>query len=248
MQYKPLSSLRRADQLFFEQISERVTLGFGLAFHAPEFPLAVGDNAFREVLIEAHDDLDAAWTEVEEFYTARQLVCRRWVPSSAQDVEILAPFLESHGFARREDVALQVIDWPDLDAPNGLRVLPARAMRRAFRSTYDIEHAAELAERRLDYAQYDVFVAMKKGEPVGRCGLFQAGEIAEIRELFVTPSHRRTGIATALIAEVLGMARRLMMRIVTARVDAACEGALTFLKQSGFTDQGRLIEFDRTSD
>ena len=60
MQYKPLSSLRRADQLFFEQISDRVTLAYGLAFHAPEFPLAVGDNAFREVLVESADALPAA--------------------------------------------------------------------------------------------------------------------------------------------------------------------------------------------
>ena len=102
-----------------------------------------------------------------------------------------------------------------------------------------------MAERRLDYAQYDVFVAMHDGQVAGRCGLFQAGEIAEIRELFIMPQYRRTGVGTALMAEVLAMARRLMMRIVTARVDAAQEGAVAFMLRSGFTDQGRLVEFDR---
>jgi GNAT superfamily N-acetyltransferase len=247
MTYNTLSALRRTDQLYYEQISARRTLECGLAFTAREFPTSVGDNAFREVLLPEGHGMDAAWREVEDFYSTQGLVCRRWVPSAAQRPEALEPHLAAHGFVRRTITGLALTSWPQGDASTRIRVLPARAMRRAFRGLHASEEEATLAERRLDYAQFDVYVALCEDVPAGRCGLMQAGEIAEVRELFVVPHARRRGVGSALLAEALSLARRLMMRIVVSRLPHGADEALGFLEKRGFTADGVLVEFERNS-
>lgn len=240
-----LAAIRRAEQVYFEQIAERCTLEYGIAFYAPEYPEAPGDNAFREVLVDTEAGLAPAWSEVSAFYGARQLTCRRWVPSSEQNVELLADFLAERGLAPRRFVAMRLRDWPHLPVNEAVRVLPARAMRKAFRALHDSPSDAGLSEQRLDDAQFDVSVALLDGQPAGRCGLLQVGEIGYICDLYVAESFRRRGVATRLLDEVLQLARRLMMKVVCAKVPAGHGAALALCEAHGFIEDGVLFEFDR---
>lgn len=240
-----VAALRRAEQVYYEQISERATLPGGLAFHAPDFPSARGDNSFREVLIETADDVDRAWTAVEAFYAEHNLRCLGWVPSLDQRLELIEPFLLEKGLAKRSFAALAPTSWPDLKINDRVRVLPARAMRRAFRELHASDEHAELAERRLDDSQFDVFVATLDGRAAGRCGLLQVGEVAQVADLFVAEDFRRSRIGSTLLSHVLEMARRLLMRTVCLKLDTEDQVARKFCEHLAFEADGELIEFHR---
>ena len=134
-----------------------------------------------------------------------------------------------------------------MQVAQGLRVLPARAMRQAFRELFDSAASAELDERRLDCPQLDIFVAVIDGKPAGRCSLLQAGEIGNIRDLYVAPEFRRRRVAASLLAHVLEMSHRLMMRIVCAKVDSQDTPSITIHEHCGFEQQGEIVEYYTTS-
>ncbi len=239
------SGVRRADQVFYEQVGEKTTLQHGIAFHDVEYPQSTDDNAFREVLIEDPAALPDAWAEAEQFYESRGLCCCRWVPALGQPAELLAPFLQRANFRRQPFTVMYLPDWPELASAPDVRVLPARAMRQAFRDLHPPPDHADLEERRLDYAQFDVFVATLDGHPAGRCGLLQVGEIANIRNLYVAEPFRRRHIGRTLLATTLELAHRLMMKIVCCKVDATNAPGIAFLKSCGLQAGGQLVEFER---
>ena len=242
-----VSAIRRADQIFFELVGEKLTLEHGIAFFDQEHPRSQRDNVFREVWVEEAELMPQAWDEVEAFYKSHDLSCCGWVPALGQQVELIEPYLRERGLHRQSLAAMYVPDWPDLQVTPGLRVLPARAMRQAFRGLFDSAESAELDERRLDCPQVDIFVAVMDGQPAGRCSLLQAGEIGNIRDLYVAPEFRRRRVAASLLAHVLEMSHRLMMRIVCAQVDSQDAESITFLKHCGFEKQGELVEYHTTS-
>jgi len=242
-----VSAIRRADQIFFEQVGEKLTLEHGVAFFDRDYPQSRQDNVFQEVWVEKAELMPQAWDEVEAFYKSHDLSCYGWVPALGQQVELIEPYLLERGLHRQSLAAMYVPDWPDLQVTPGLRVLPARAMRKAFRELFESEESAELDQRRLDCPQLDIFVAVIDGQPAGRCSLLQAGEIGNIRDLYVAPEFRRRRVATSLLVHVLEMSHRLMMRIVCAKVDSQDAASITFLEHCGFEQQGEVVEYYTTS-
>lgn len=241
-----VSAVRRADQIFSEQLGEKVTLECGIAFIDTEYPHSIDDNVFREVWVDQPEKMPAAWSEVEQFYAQRNVVCRGWVPALGQPLEVVEPFLLQKGLVKHSLAAMCLAEWPEIPADDGLRVLPARAMRRAFRELYDDARTAEAEERRFDQPQFDVFVALAGDQVVGRCGLLQVGEIANVRNLYVRSESRRRRVGSTLLAHTVEMARRLMMKIVCANVDVQNTGGIRFLESCGFERAGESAEFYRT--
>ena len=88
-----VSAIRRADQIFFEQVGAKLTLEHGIAFFDREYPRSQRDNVFREVWVEKADLMPQAWEEVEAFYKSRGLSCYGWVPALGQRVELVEPYL-----------------------------------------------------------------------------------------------------------------------------------------------------------
>ena len=240
-----VSAVRRADQVFSEQVGAKTTLDCGVAYFDVDYPHSAQDNVLREVWVEQSEALPAAWAQVEQFYSDRGTECHGWIPSLGQSTALIERFLLDQGLRKHTLAAMCLSNWPALAGdPNG-RVLPARAMRKAFRSLHRDDREADLEERRLDYAQFDVFVAVVDAQPAGRCGLLQAGEIADVRNLYVSPVFRRRGVATTLIAHALEMARRLMMKSVCAKIDLENPEGLALLRSCGFERHGEVIEFWR---
>lgn len=242
MGYDAETAIRRADQVYFEFVCSRQTLDHGIAFTAQQFPDAPEHNAFREVVIQHGDALPAVWEQVGRHYADQGLRCRAWVPSAEQSLAVIELFLLEAGLTKRTFDALQVETWPELTIDDAVRVLPARAMRQTLHEMFGPEQAA-LVEAHMDYSQYDVSVAIVDGRAAGCGGLLQAGEIGMIRDLYVVPSARRRRIGSTLLNSLLQLARRLMMRIVVMRVDAADPTAMAFARQAGFVAGGELVEF-----
>ena len=239
------SAVRRSDQIFSEQVGDKTTLDCGVAYFDLQYPHSTQDNVLREVWVEQADAMPAAWAEVEQLYADRGAECRGWIPSLGQSVAVIEPFLLEQGLRKQTHAAMSLSDWPTLAGDPDVRVLPARAMRKAFRSLHHDDQEADIEERRLDYAQFDVFVAIIDGQPAGRCGLLQAGEIANLRNLYVRPAFRRRRVAMTLVAHALEMARRLMMKSVCGNIDVENTEGMALLRACGFERHGETVEFWR---
>jgi N-acetylglutamate synthase-like GNAT family acetyltransferase len=148
-----------------------------------------------------------------------------------------------------------LVNWVDIEAAHDVRVLPARAMRAALRKTFleadlpcpnEIRRLrADACEERLDDPQFDMFVAVVNGQPAGRCALYQVGDIARLTDLAVPAPFARRGVAAALAASVLTLARRLAVPNVCLQVDSSDAARRAWFESVGFAADGSFVEFTR---
>lgn len=137
---------------------------------------------------------------------------------------------------------------------DSIRVLPARAMKKAYRATFDGSRDAASAEAvragiaRLDDPNYDSFVAMVGDVPAGRAAYLEVGDIARLADVFVLPEFRRRGVGRALAARFAQLARRLTPRVAVASCDCEDAAAVAFLERCGFAAVGTLTAFDRPAE
>ncbi len=244
--------LRRAHQAWYGQITEQHTLDCGVALTCPAYPTLPDGNQIREVVLGASQTAESALDEVETFYAEQGLTCFAWTPAAEPPAEPLAELLTSRGFVRKTTRALLLTRWPDLQADPNVRILPARAMRDAFRTVYAqavADAGPETAARvdamvdRIDDPHLDMAVALVDGEPAGLMDLFQVGDIGFIKMAFTAEPHRRRGVATTLLAHTLDLAQRLALpRIGTQAEDDA---TLAFFSAAGFDVGAEVISFHR---
>ena len=74
---------------------------------------------------------------------------------------------------------------------------------------------------------------------VGYVVTMAAGDVVDLMRIAVAPSHRRNGLAHALLAEVTSDVRMLL------EVSAANEGALAFYATEGFVEIARRARYYR---
>jgi GNAT superfamily N-acetyltransferase len=248
-----LAAMRRSDRALCEQVAAWEPLDYGVAYCSPAFP-ALGDaNQLRDVWL-ADTDGDTAYQHADSYYRERHLTCYRWTPAAAQPLEEVEAVLLPKGWRRRDLTVAKLTDLALAGAPGdaAIRILPARAMPKAFRRTFanDGPHAetrAGLASERLNDSNYDVFVAMLDNLPAGRIGYLEVGDIARLADVFVIPEFRRRGVGLAMAAHFLRLVRRLLPRAVVACTEAENAGGLAFLLRCGFSAAGTLTEFERPS-
>jgi GNAT superfamily N-acetyltransferase len=251
-----VSAVRRAEQAYCEQVTQAETLDFGVAFTSGAFPHSADGNQFREVQL-GGTPIAEAFEAVERYYAQRNLTCFRWVPAMNEPLDAYDAFLPSRGFIRRDRLALVMADWPATAPPDpAVRIIPARAMRRAYRATFldpgdsrwseeSKGRMADEAEERMNDANYDVFVAMLGDRPAGRVGYHEVGDIAALRDLYVVQAVRRAGVGRALTMHVVMLAKRLSPRLlVTSLADDEPPGS-RYVGRIGFVPVGRMAEFDR---
>lgn len=247
MERTTLGSWLRTTQAFGQQLCEKETLDHGIAFFHPRFASLPEACQFREVLISGTANVAEAFAAAEAWFSGKKLCCLRWSPAEGQPVAPLAEVLIPRGFRRRDWTVMALTRRVELPPSEGIRILPARAMRAAFCETFrdDTNLLADAYLERLDDPQLEMFVAVSDQGAVGRGGLFQVGDIARIVEPRVLPGSPAGDVERALFAMVLGLARRLTLRIVLIQVereDAATKDRLT---RFGFADAGEFVEFDR---
>lgn len=256
MEVDVVAAVRRAHQAWYEYATQRETLSCGIAFHSEAWPAAADLNQFREVLL-GEKDVAAAWAEAEQFYRPRGLRCGRWVPSSEQPPEPLERFLADRGFTRVETTALLLTKWPEPSTAPNVRLLPVRTVRSYFQAV--VAEAARalgvpegrfagVAHLHIDDPQLDMFVAVLGTEPAGVGGLYQVGDIALLRDLFVIPARRRTGVGRAIVSHLLALARRLTPRVICATAATGDRALASLLESCGFEPGGTLVQFHRAGE
>lgn len=247
------AAVRRSNQQYYEQISHRETLDCGYAYNNAEYAHLPECNFLGEVSFRlAGPD---AFETVEAFYREKGLTCACWVPAADQPPEQVAEMLAPHGFARRESIAmLHDGSRPPAAADESLRVIGARAMRRAYtricterfadyQSPTDELVAAQL--ERLNDPQYDAFVAMLADEPAGTITVHQVGDIGRIRDIFVVPALRRRGVGLALVAFALATAARWSLRTICTAISVENTIGRTLLTRVGFMEGATIVSFCR---
>jgi ribosomal-protein-alanine N-acetyltransferase len=79
-------------------------------------------------------------------------------------------------------------------------------------------------------------VAEVGGEVVGHAVVSTAGDIAELQRIAVHTAHRRSGVASALLAEVIEVAGRTEANRLLLEVREDNDAALAFYARSGFSE------------
>jgi len=82
-------------------------------------------------------------------------------------------------------------------------------------------------------------VAEVEDAVVGHAVVSAAGDIAELQRIAVTAAHRRAGVASALLTEVLEVAGRTAADRLLLEVREDNKAALAFYARSGFTEIDR---------
>lgn len=230
-----------------EQIATWETLEFGVAFCCPEIPSFTGANQLRDVWL-ADIDGQTAFTRAEAYYAERGLTCLRWTPASGQAVEPVEALLTGKGWRRVETLAMGLRDWDasTLTDDESVRVLPARAMRKAYGKTFEGDPTGQAAGvERLNDAKHDAFVCTLDGEPAGRAAYVEVGDIARLADVFVLPRFRRRGVGRSLAGHFLRTARRLSPQAVVSSCESSDAAGRAFLEKHGFADCGKLSTFER---
>lgn len=244
------AAVRRSDQVYFEQTARRETIGCAYAYTQPAFPRLASCNFVGELV--CGSSAEQACREVDRYFAAAGLTCLRWIPAAGQATEPLAAVLASRGCERRESLACVLSEDAEARPDERVRVLGARAMRRAYgvivaaRAASHPELAEELTAvqlERLNDPQYDAFVGLVDERPVGMITVFQVGQIGRLCDLYVRPEFRRRGYASALLRYAVATARRWSLRPICAQVEATNTAGRALLRRVGFLEGGQIVSF-----
>lgn len=248
------AAVRRTLQAWYEFGSQQENLACGIVFHSDEWPAAPELNQFREVQL-TDTTIDDAWTQAEAAFAKRDRRCARWVPAGDQSPEAFEPFLKGRGFKRVDLSAMLLTQWPDGRDVDGVRLLPVRTVLAKYDALIGTEDDARrdpsaysvAARIHIDDPQLEQMIALHDGQPAGTAGLYQVGDIACLRDVFVRPEFRRRGIGRQLVCHLLAVARRLTPRAICTFADVAEPTAVPSLHRCGFQAGGTITEFHRTA-
>lgn len=243
MERTAVGAYLRTTQAWAQELCEKETLDFGIAFVNPRHAALPEACQFREVVVEP-GQVQAAFEQAESWFTQRRMRCLRWAPAEMQPIAPIETLLVARGFVSKRYTVLGLSQWKELDAKSDLRILPARAMRSAFRATFRSAAQADAWGERLDDPQLDMLVAVGVNGPVGRCGLYQVGDIARVIEPVVMPSGD-SAVERPLMAAVLTLARRLALKTVLIQAPSDAPAVLRRYESYGFSPAGEFVEFDR---
>lgn len=241
-----ITAYRRSERSLVEQVSQWESLDFGVAYWSAAHPALSDANQLRDVWL-ADVTADEAFARAESFFAECGARCGRWTVASSQAEGPVNDLMTGKGWQRIETHVMSLARWElaETAADSAIRILPARAMRKAYRATY-IETSAEgdAAVNRLDDSNLDEFVAMVDGAPAGRIGYLSVGDTARITNAFVLPAFRGHRVEFQLMAHVLRLARRLLPKIIVSGADTA--EAQSFLNQCGFESASTTVEYRRS--
>lgn len=247
-----LAAVRRSNQVYYGQLAEPVTLACGIALLCPKYPRYHDGNQLREAVVPPDRSLAEAFEEVRRCYSEQGLTCYRWVPAAGQASEPIGAFLAERGYVARRNLVMRWRREVDMPLHPAVKVLSARAMKRALRTvmldstTHEQpvrEMLADVAVDLLDEPSFDFFVATLDGRPAGYGGLLQAGDIGRIEKVFIAEHFRRQGVGRTLLAHLLALSRRLALRITCLEVAEDNTEAQALYRACGLEVEGAYVQF-----
>jgi hypothetical protein len=248
----PITAARRSEQAWWEQICTWESLEYGVAFTCERYPTLAAAQQLRDVWLAEATGAEA-FDRAEAYFTERGLTCGLWSPASGQTIEPVAAIMNEKGWQRE---SLAVLGWTDSEKSpsetehDDVRILPARAMRRAYRSFLESLHtgdesACDAAFDRLDDASYEVLLAVRDGAAIARIGYHEVGEFARLQEFSCLSAGDDDAIRRVLVAHFLLRAKRMLPRAVVACVPESSTDEISFLQTCGFVVAGQLEQFRR---
>jgi ribosomal protein S18 acetylase RimI-like enzyme len=245
----------RTELHFTRHLGEETSLDVGTAFTNPQLGDFADANRVLELgLPEGMTPADAM-RQVRDHYAGSGTRCRDVVLNPTMppaQTAALAEYLAESGWTRQTADILYLsgrMSGPLHQAP-GLTIIPARASFRHARIL--AEQAADEARQpqlveallaHLDDPHWDALLALDRGEAVGAVGVLAVGEIGRIDGLFVTPSHRRRGIARTLMGRALEICIRSVFRHVMVTIKPENQAAKELYRSFGFQSIGQMIAF-----
>jgi len=174
--------------------------------------------------------------------------------------EPLAEAAASRSYARRERAVYLLKEYaPPSPKAADLQVIPGRAAygqvaaisRLGARTRWagDDEAAAnQWAETRIDFLdepRLELFLGRIEGQPVGYASLLSLGQMGVVEDVYTAPDFRRRGVATRLMAHVIGLCQRAQFEQVILAVDPD-NPARALYDKLGFREITRFSTFVRS--
>lgn len=247
-----LAAFHRTEMAFVRLVRESHRLACGEAHHFAATPTYPGGCLVTDFECEP-DQISAALREIDEHYRAIGGRCDRISARPGAPAEEFDAGLRANGFIRKDRscharlAAARAVDSSSDQAMlqfRDLKVLPARAMPRAYRKilTEQLEALAEssreielaMALDRLDDAQFEPWVAMRGDHAVGTAALHSVGDIGGVHCVYVTPEARRSGVGTALLQRISQTAHRWNLETIYFGMSSAVAVMLPFAQKCGF--------------
>lgn len=252
-----VASILRTSQAYCAQLSEKQTLEFGIVYSCDRYPRSPEVNQYREIIADNEADLELAWAESAKCFAEHATQGRTWALAVGVPSAAMAKFLTARGFHERMYTAMRLEKWTEFAPQSAIRVVPARAVRSAFREAVkgdprngDDESVGvtrpALLNDRLDDPQLDMFVALIDGKPAGHCGLLQVGDIARVIECGAVQgcsASQASETIIALLAHVLRLAQRLTMKTICAQVLTDDRATISHFERAGFVADGEILEY-----
>jgi ribosomal protein S18 acetylase RimI-like enzyme len=253
MERSAVSSILRSNQAYHSQVCHTESLDWGIAYTSERFTGLACVNQFREVLIPNREQVADAFAEAEQYFVDRGLSCTGWTPSSEQDTNLIDELLVGKGYVRRHSTAMMLTEWRELSTDDSLRILPARPMRDAYQQLLSARASAldesqerlciDAALERLDDPSYEMFVVMRGALTLGCGAMFEVGDIGRLIDFYISPDHRGGPAAESLSAHLLGITKRLALRMICVQAEGRESDWINLLERSGFERQGEMIEY-----
>jgi ribosomal protein S18 acetylase RimI-like enzyme len=249
----------KCEATWSEGASSPTELAIGTAFVNPQFDrLGDANRLAGAMLPEASADAEALIGEVESHFASAGCRCLRWTmnptATDAQTRPIIAA-LERRGLRRIARDVMHLNQRVDLryDAPPDLQIIPARASYRHTQQSLgacarDEWHEPQLADamiQHLDDPRYDLLLALRGGQPVGRGGVLTVGDVGLIKDIYVAPAHRGQGLGRLMTLRCLELCARSLFRHVLLSVEPQNPAAEMY-RRIGFAKFGEYVEWAAT--
>lgn len=247
-----VGSWLRTTQAWCQQLCDKETLDHGIIYFQPRYAALPEASQIREVILPANGIADA-FAQTREWFEARGLRCLRWAPAEGQRIESWEQHLQNQGFQRHDYQVMQLARWVESAPREGIRVIPARAVRKFLADAIrngepstagHVELLVQAFDERMDDAQLDMFVAVAGAQAVGAGGLYQVGDVARVVSPLVASGPEANRVEGALFSAILGLARRLALRTILVAVEKDDSDARERLESRGFVMAGGFSEFD----
>lgn len=108
----------------------------------------------------------------------------------------------------------------------------------ALRTVYTADECFSLDATELAGADTQFFVARKMDEPIGCIALWDCGDYAEIKRLFVDPMARGTGLGQRLVEHLENAATQAGHRVIRLESGDKLIAAVALYRKLGYVDRG----------
>lgn len=239
-----------------EHLGEKQAFDFGVGYLNPRLGDVLEANCMRDVALPPGVEPVAVHQCVEQHFQSRQARCIAWTMNIAADPSCTIPmadYLLEQGYHPSTAEVMLLEQVPNLpQVETGLTIIPARAAYRQTRVLFEqcakqwnSPNIAEAAMLHLDDPHYDALLALRGREPVAHAGVLTVGELGRIDDVYVAEAHRRQGIGKLMIARVIEICARAMLRQVMLAVLPANTAAIGLYQQFGFRKIGQFTSFCR---